>query len=264
VLGIISHLADYTSPHTLTSTPPQSSSPSSINHKQVVAIKDKPLPPPDSPLMLLQEPRASTPPSPSSKHARQFHAQLAFAVQPPAALQRNSGASNSTFNFTVGVRLLTGGSSHVDITLQGSAAAAAAAAAAADAQQQKQEVVITALRVAVDKTRTGGYTPGVVEGGPVPLPVVARTSKQPAAAWELPEKLLTLDVFVDHSILEVYAMQGLGRVTSRIYPADELGGWGLAAFGVVTGVAAGGGSVLLKSADIWSLNNSWADQPPLC
>jgi hypothetical protein len=246
-------------PHTLAPSSPPS-------QPQILDVKDQPLPSADAPLVLLED--ARMPPSPlagsANASARQFHARLAFTVPPP---QAGGGA----FNFTVGARLLTGPSSWVDVLLEGAAAPARAAAARPppppqqqqqQQQQQRQQqqqqqpggaaAALTSLRVAVDKRHTGGFTPAAVEGGAVPLP---------AGGWALPGRELALDLWLDHSVLEVYAMGGLARVTSRIYPSDESTSWGLAAFGAA---APRGAGLALASAQAWALANAWAGQPALC
>lgn len=176
----------------------------------------------------------------------------------------------------VGARLLTGVGSYVDILLQGAAAGPGPKQEqASSSQQQQNAAAINSLRIAVDKRKAGGFTQSIVEGGPVPLPGAflaaansansTTPSTAPGAAgetaqWFLPGKTLTLDVFVDHNILEVYALDGLGRVTSRVYPADEGIAWGLAVFGVLPG----GGTAALKSAEVWSMDNAWVGSSPLC
>jgi hypothetical protein len=39
-----------------------------------------------------------------------------------------------------------------------------------------------------------------------------------------------LDTQVDHGVIEAFAMKGLGRVTSRIYPAGDDVAWGVSAW----------------------------------
>lgn len=208
---------------------------------QVVSIRGAKLPPVlDTPLVLLAESRAPAtggPAAAAANRSRQFHARLTFTVDPPLA--RGAGGS---FNFTVGGRVLMGGNrNYADIVLQG-----AAAGSSGPAQ-------ISSLRLAVDKRHVGGFTPESVEGGPVPRPA------PPADSWLLPGKPLTLDIYVDHNIIEVYALEGLARVTSRVYPSDEGAGWGLAAFGS----ASGDGGVILD-ADAWSMDNAWSGNSRLC
>lgn len=183
----------------------------------------------------------------SDPRARQFEARLAFNISPPAG---GAGAARAgRFNFTAGARLLLGGASYADVLLRGTAEAGVAGA-------PQQWMRVTGLSVVVDKTHAGGFTPAALEGGPVPLP--AGNSR----GWWLPGQALALDLWVDHNLLEVYAMGGLARVTSRIYPADGRSAWGLAALG--SAVPAGAGVVKLARADVWSLDNAFAGQPPLC
>ncbi len=222
-------------------------------------MKSKALPPADSPLVLVPEfsltrraNAAAQPPDPNL--ARQFHAQLSFSID-----VNSSGAGDGGFSFTVGARLLTGGGSFVDVLLEGGGRAPSE-----DQQQpQRRGAVLTSLRVGVDKRHAGGFTAPTVEGGPVPLAVAAAPpGQEPAAAWVLPEKLMTLDLFVDHSAVEVYAMGGLGRVAARLYPADEASSWGLAVHGAVK--AGAGGGATLQSGEVWSMDNAFAGQAPLC
>jgi hypothetical protein len=236
----LTHLCRSWASHPLILSPPHPA--------QILDTKARELPGPDAPLVLLKDARLPQPPG----AARQFHARLAFTVTPPPAGTAAGGGAGGPWNFTAGVRLLTGPSSYADVLLEGTAAAPAPGVGGA---QQPAPVVLTALRVAVDKRRTGGFTPAGVEGGPVPLPPPGARG-----AWVLPGKELTLDLFVDHSIVEVYALGGLGRVTSRIYPSDESTAWGLAAFGA----ASRGAGAALAGAQAWSLNNAWAGQPTLC
>jgi hypothetical protein len=204
---------------------------------QVVNVRDARLPDAGGLLPLLPEARVAAD-GLAANRSRQFHARLAFKVSPPAG---------GTFNFTSAARLLTGGGSHVDILLQG-----------ATAVTGQEGAVISSLRVAVDKRNTGGFTPQVEEGGPVPLPI--KDDNRAVSGWQLPATQLMLDMFVDHSLVEVYAMDGLARVTSRIYPADESVSWGLAAYGS----AGPGATVSLAAADVWAMDNAWAGQAPLC
>ena len=236
---------------------------------QVLSTTNQTLPPSGAPLVLLNATSMTT--AAPDPRARQFEVRLSFTVGPlPGGALGVPPAGRA--NFTVGARLLLGQSSHVDIVLQGVADAAAAGTPQTgqqeqpqgQQQQQQRWMRVVNLSVAVDKTQAGGFTPAVTENGPVPLPVVlpvGSASSGGSADWWLPGRPLTLDVFVDHSVVEVYAMRGLARVTSRIYPADETSSWGLGVMGSVSGA----GMAMLGSAELWSLDNAWATtQPPLC
>ena len=140
--------------------------------RQIASVRQAKLPlsTANTPLVLLSEsriPATGGPSAAAANRSRQFHAQLAFTLAPPPA----RGAAGA-FNFTVGARVLMGGSGdHADVTLEGTAAGSSGPAQ------------ISALRVTVDKRRVGGFTPRDVQGGRVPLPV------PPAAAWLLPDKV---------------------------------------------------------------------------
>lgn len=62
------------------------------------------------------------------------------------------------------------------------------------------------------------------------------------------DELLRLHVFIDRSILEVFA-NGRLCLTSRIYPTrpDSTG----------VGLFSTGGSAMLRSMDVWSMNPIW-------
>jgi beta-fructofuranosidase len=60
---------------------------------------------------------------------------------------------------------------------------------------------------------------------------------------------LTLRVFVDRSVIEVFANSRL-CLTSRVYPSAE--SLGVALF-------AQGGSVGVRSVDVWTMRSIWTD-----
>lgn len=183
--------------------------------------------------------------------ARQFEAQLNFTLQHPIAgssASTSEGGSNGVAvgpnAFAVGMRILTGHGTCVDVILNGTLAQPAGHGAA---------VKVTKLSVWVDKRKAGGSTNVTyTEGGPVPLPV--------AKSWQVPIDKLSLSVWVDHSVIEVYAMGGLARVTSRVYPDGDDVAWGLAAWGVPPQI--GGGWRVLLDGRIWTMKNAWL--PPDC
>lgn len=81
------------------------------------------------------------------------------------------------------------------------------------------EYALAELSVWVNRSAAGsGSNTTHAEGGPVPLP--QQSAAQP----------LSLSLWVDHSVLEVFALQGLARVTSRIYPSDDSAAWGVEAW----------------------------------
>ncbi|GBF98641.1 hypothetical protein Rsub_10830 [Raphidocelis subcapitata] len=212
-----------------------------LRQEQVVNASATALPPASSPLVLLQEASTGTEaPAARGGAARQFHARLEFSVAP----KPGAGA----LNFTVGARLLTGGGSRVDFTLSGTAGGALPAA-------RDGELPLSWLRLDVDRSAAAGMTARASEGGAVPLPLPGAD-----AAWVLPRQRLVLDLFVDHSLVEAYALQGLGRATTRIYPSADGTAWGLAVFGGASGPAA----VRLERGEAWSMGNAFAGQDPLC
>ena len=87
----------------------------------------------------------------------------------------------------------------------------------------------------VDRTSAGPLTNRTVEGGTIPLPPQG-----------LSEDRLTLHVFIDRSIIEVFALGGRGRIASRVYDSSE--DWGLSLFG--RGVA-------LANVSAWTLGNAF-------
>jgi hypothetical protein len=117
-----------------------------------------------------------------------------------------------------------------------------------------------------------------IEGGAVPLPV------DNSSAWTLPNKQLGLSIWVDHTVLEVYALGGLARVTSRVYPEGDTADYGVAVFGggpssgsagsgsssgvngalvLPTGGAGGGGGASVGAdVQVWEVENMWL--PPSC
>jgi hypothetical protein len=159
--------------------------------------------------------------------------------------------------FTVGLRVLTGIGTYTDVYLQGLLKEAQAGAGGA--------AVVSNLSVWVDKTHAGNSSNTTfMEGGPVPLPV------NESDAWVVPQQPLGLSVFVDHSVVEVYALGGLARVSSRIYPEADDVAWGMSVWSKPPALAVGGdngqgGSPawdVLMNATLWEMQNAWL--PPNC
>ena len=78
-----------------------------------------------------------------------------------------------------------------------------------------------------DRGRNQCNIPGGVEGGAVGVP----TGGLPVALNDL-----SLRVLVDHSLLEVFANDGRGRIASRIYPLSS-DNWLAALFAVLQSAA---------------------------
>ena len=103
----------------------------------------------------------------------------------------------------------------------------------------------------VDRTKAGSHTNTTVEGGPMPLPKA-----------RLPFTGIQLRVLIDHSLFEVFALGGKGRIASRVYPEDiENPRWALGLLGVVGSNAA----TVEASVDVWEMQTSWiqSDEQPL-
>ncbi len=64
---------------------------------------------------------------------------------------------------------------------------------------------------------------------------------------------LTLSIWVDSSVLEVFAMGGAGRMTSRIYPLDAGWAWGVEAW------ARCGVADVAVQAEVHELGSCWVE-----
>ena len=107
--------------------------------------------------------------------------------------------------------------------------------------------VVESLGVYVDRRMSGGATnttyQGGYEGGPVSVP---------AGGLSL-EAGLQLRVLVDHSLLEVFANAGRGRISSRIYPlADD--DWSVSLFG-----SSSANSTITSQAVVYAMASCWVD-----
>ncbi|CAL8464935.1 g4470 [Coccomyxa elongata] len=138
----------------------------------------------------------------STSLGRQIEVQIAFA---PAANMSQGGQQP----FSVGIQISTGQGTSTLITVNGTAAATT-----------NGTLQIAQAGVYVDRSKSGAYTNATTQGRLVPLP-----------ASGLPAAEVSLRVFVDRSLLEVFALDGRGRVTSRIYPMGTDNSWGVSPFG---------------------------------
>lgn len=194
----------------------------------------------------------------SQTTARQFEVQVSFTLTPASQAAGGSGSANTSttataadpgvrnrFNlntsqeFAVGVRIEFGNENYADAYLRGSL----------------QDSTITALSVWFDKSQAGNSTNTTfLEGGPVPLPADA------SQAWKVPAEPLQLSVWVDHNVVEVFAMKGLGRIASRVYPEDDSVAWGAFAWAVPP--ESGSGWQVAMDAEAWEMKSAWL--PPDC
>lgn len=92
------------------------------------------------------------------------------------------------------------------------------------------------LTLAVNRTGSGTDGNTATQSGLVPIVETDGTTAR-------------LRVFVDHSIIEAFANNGRGRVTSRVYPQDPAA--------VAVGVYAIGGDVTLEAMTVWSMATIW-------
>lgn len=170
--------------------------------------------------------------SAASVLARQFEVQASFTLLPPGSAStgnnkavteagaRRTGSSivQQPDEFAFGVRIELGGGKFADAYIKGTVRSLA---------PQSPAYAISSLSVWFDKRQVGVDTNTTyMEGGPVPLPV------DNDKAWRVPDEPLQLSVWVDHGVVEIFAMQGLARITSRLYPADDSVAWGLSVWAI--------------------------------
>lgn len=173
--------------------------------------------------------------------ARQFEVQATFKLLPPGTSSSSSSTHKGTLTesgqrrstttttsssssssgsfvklpdeFAFGIRLELGNGRFADGYLKGTVRSLA---------PQSSAYVVDSLSVWFDRSQAGGSTNTTfLEGGPVPLPF------DKDKAWTVPDTPLDLSVWVDHGVVEIFAMKGLARLTSRIYPEDDTVAWGV-------------------------------------
>lgn len=181
--------------------------------------------------------------------ARQFEVQANFTLSPAGNGTAAKTTTNATFRtahklegtegFAVGVRIEFGGGRYADAMLHGTI----------------KDATIDSLSLWFDKRQAGGETNTTyIEHGPVPLPV------DPDKAWKVPDTPLQLSVWVDHGVIEIFAMQGLGSLTSRVYPEDDSSAWGASAYAIPLESDDGYNAQL--DAKVWEMQSAWL--PPNC
>jgi hypothetical protein len=163
--------------------------------------------------------------------ARQFEVQATLTLLPPGASSTSNQVTAETGQrrtannivqqpdeFAFGVRIELGGGKYADAYIKGTVRSLA---------PQSPAYAINSLSLRFDRGQAGsGTNTTFMEGGPVPLPVDADK------AWKAPDNPLQLSVWIDHGVVEVFAMQGLARLTSRIYPEDDSVAWGVSAWAI--------------------------------
>ncbi|GLC43775.1 hypothetical protein PLESTM_001518300 [Pleodorina starrii] len=192
---------------------------------------------------------------------------LYMAPPPPAAAGNDSSPPPAPppppawlpVEFEVGMRLLLGNGSHVAVYINGTAPPPPPPGAAASAPAAAQPTLLGGGVAAaaggglyVERSCAGGQTNGsLLQGGPMPL----WTTTGPDADAEtgggggggkaggeagsgggggmarVAVLGASLQVLVDHSVLEAFGGGGRAAVTSRFYPAGEDVAWGVQAYG---------------------------------
>lgn len=135
----------------------------------------------------------------------------------------------------MGVRIEFGGGKYADAYLKGAV---------------EDSGLVRSLSVWFDKSQAGGDTNTTFwEGGPVPTPV------DPAKAWKVSDTPLQLSVWVDHGVVEIFAMEGLAALTSRVYPEDDSVAWGSSAWAIPPETNPGWG--VQMDAQVWEMKSAW-------
>ncbi len=125
------------------------------------------------------------------------------------------------------------------------------------APEAEAPLLVTGLRVQVDRTRAGGVTPAGVQGGEVPLPPDGLAVAGDVGGWPADDEedrarsgsLLALDVYVDRSVWEVYAQRGAAVVTSRVYDTEPRGAGASPAPAAGGGQGCGDGDLLAREVE---------------
>ena len=164
-----------------------------------------------------------------SNDGRQLDIVLNITLQPPSAA--SDIASNSTFE--TGIMLNHDSITSTRVLLNGTIS-----------QSNSSAWTVNSLDVIVNRTLTGGATnvtfQGGFEGGAVSLP---------SGGLALDD--LRLRVLVDHSLLEVFANDGRGRIASRIYPLSS-DNWTASLFATLQSSA----SVTVEAA-VYAMDSCW-------
>ena len=165
----------------------------------------------------------------ASNDGRQLDIILNITLTPPTTASGN----NSTFE--AGVMLIHDSTTSTRVLLNGTMT-----------QANNTTWAVSSLGVFVNRTLSGGATnttyQGGFEGGAVSVP---------SGGLALDD--LQLRVLFDHSLLEVYANQGRGRIASRVYPLSN-DAWTVSMFATMQ--LAGSG---IFNAAIYAMDSCWVD-----
>lgn len=165
----------------------------------------------------------------ASNDGRQLDIVLSISLTPPATAPGNNSS------FETGIILVHDSMMSTRVLLNGTIH-----------QANSSTWTVNSLGVFVNKTMTGGATnttyQGGYEGGAVSVP-----------SGGLAMDELQLRVLVDHSLLEVFANGGRGRVASRIYPLSS-NSWTTSLF--VASQSVVGVSV---QASVYAMDSCWVE-----
>ncbi len=174
-------------------------------------------------------PLVTAPFSNTSNDGRQLDIILNITLTAPTS----ASGINSTFE--AGVMLIHDSTTSTKVLLNGTLTRA-----------NNTTWAVSSLGVFVNRALTGGATnttyQGGFEGGAVSVP---------GGGLALDD--LQLRVLVDHSLLEVFANQGRGRIASRVYPLTN-DSWTVSMFATMQ--LAGSG---LLSAAVYAMDSCWVD-----
>lgn len=174
-------------------------------------------------------PMASAPFANTSNDGRQLDIVLNITMVAPAA------SSGGNITFETGVMLTHDSTTSTRVLLNGTLT-----------QANSSSWTVSTLGVYVNRTLSGGATnttfQGGFEGGAVSVP---------AGGLALDD--LQLRVLVDHSLLEVFANEGRGRVASRIYPLAS-DSWTATLFATMQSA----GSVAVSAA-VYGIDSCWVE-----
>ena len=174
-------------------------------------------------------PLVTAPFSNTSNEGRQLDIILNITLTP------HTNASGTDSTFEAGVMLTHDSTTSTRVLLNGTMTIA-----------NSTTWAVSSLGVFVNRTLSGGASnttyQGGFEGGAVSVP-----------SGGLALDALQLRVLVDHSLLEVFANQGRGRIASRVYPLSD-DSWTVSMFATMQ--LAGSG---VLSAAIYAMDSCWVD-----